>query len=57
VFHAGRMPSCAPEAAQYYAVHIAGPTRLVHFRENSHALISENPDRFLAELTAFFETE
>lgn len=57
VFHAGRMPSCAPEAAQYYADHIAGPTRLVHFRENSHALISENPDRFLAELTAFFETE
>lgn len=55
IFHAGKMPACMPEAARYCVEQIPGPTYRVFFEENSHGLMTEAPDRFLAELKTFFE--
>lgn len=55
IFHAGIMPVCDGETARYYRDHIAGPTTVVCFEQNSHALLTEDPDRFAAELAAFLE--
>jgi len=53
IFHAGIMPVCDGETARYYQTHIAGPTKVVCFEKNSHALLVEDPQRFAAELQAF----
>ena len=53
IFHAGIMPVCDGETARYYQTHIAGPTKVVCFEQNSHALLVEDPQRFAAELQAF----
>jgi len=55
IFHAEILPSCSKEAARYYDDHIAAPHRVVLFDGCSHALISEQPERFAAELLDFFE--
>ena len=53
VFYADRKPVCCQGAAEYYAQHIPGGAKLVKFEGASHALISEQPERFAKELRDF----
>ena len=54
VFHAGILPSCSQGAAEYYRQHIPGEIKTVLFENASHALMSEYPDRFCAELRKLY---
>jgi len=54
VFHAEILPACSEAVAQYYDAHITAPHRIVRFDGCSHALISEDPRRFVDELKLFF---
>lgn len=54
VFHAQILPACSEAAAKYYDAHITTPHRIVRFDGRSHALISEDPRRFVDELKDFF---
>ena len=56
VFHAEILPACSPAVADYYDKHIAAPHRVVCFTGCSHALITEDPRRFTAELLDFFNS-
>lgn len=53
IFHAEVMPVCNTEVAEYYQENIPAVTKVVCFRGGSHALITEQPDRFVSELKAF----
>jgi pimeloyl-ACP methyl ester carboxylesterase len=55
IFHAGLLPACPKEVAAYYAEHIPAPTHIVCFENASHSLISEQTEKFVAELQCFFE--
>lgn len=55
VFHAEVLPSCSQAVADYYDSHITAPHRVVRFDGCSHALISEDPRRFVDELKSFFD--
>jgi len=54
IFHADLMPACSADVAEYYVEHISGPTVKVCFENASHALITEQPERFAEELLQFF---
>ena len=56
VFHAQIRPACTQAVADYYDAHIAAPHRVVRFDGCSHALISEDPRRFVDELKSFFDS-
>ena len=53
IFYADKKPVCSQGAAEYYARTIPGSAKLVKFEGASHALISEQPDRFAQELRTF----
>jgi len=53
IFYAGRLPVCDEETARYYRDCIPAPTKIVCFRDHSHNLITEAPERFAEELRAF----
>ena len=53
IFYADKKPVCSQGAAEYYARTIPGSAKLVKFDGASHALISEQPDRFAQELRTF----
>ena len=53
IFYADKKPVCSQGAAEYYAEKIPGGAKLVKFEGASHALISEQPDRFAQELRTF----
>lgn len=55
VFHAGIMPSCLPEAAAYYVQNLSGPVKDIFFEDASHAMITEQPERFAHEVRSFIE--
>ena len=56
VFHAEILPSCSAAVADYYDKHITAPHRVVCFTGCSHALITEDPQRFTVELLDFFNS-
>lgn len=56
VFHAEILPACTQDVADYYDSHITAPHRVVRFDGCSHALISEDPRRFVDELISFFNS-
>jgi pimeloyl-ACP methyl ester carboxylesterase len=56
IFYAEILPACPQAVAEYYDAHITAPHRLVCFEGCSHALITEDPDRFSGELLDFFNS-
>lgn len=56
VFHAEILPSCSQAVADYYDANLVVPHRVVRFDGCSHALITEDPRRFTAELLDFFNS-
>ena len=55
VFYAEILPVCTEAMSRYYDTNIAAPHRVVRFDGCSHALISEDPRRFVDELKSFFD--
>jgi len=53
VFHAGVMPVCTEEAAEYYKAHIPASVKLVKFQNATHAIMVDEPDRFAEEIRRF----